>query len=42
VPPFIIAQIAGAFAVTGLFRWLIPSLPSEAAAVLVSHPDKTR
>jgi glycerol uptake facilitator-like aquaporin len=37
VPFFIIAQMAGAFAATRLFRWLIPSLPSEAAAALVRH-----
>jgi glycerol uptake facilitator-like aquaporin len=29
VPLFIVAQMAGAFAATRLFRWLIPSLPSE-------------
>jgi glycerol uptake facilitator-like aquaporin len=29
-PGFILAQLAGAMAATGLFAWLIPSLPSEA------------
>jgi glycerol uptake facilitator-like aquaporin len=36
-PLFIVAQLAGAFAATALFRWLVPSLPKEAEAVLVSH-----
>jgi glycerol uptake facilitator-like aquaporin len=39
VPAFVVAQIAGAFAATCLFRWLIPSLPSEAPAVLVRHRE---
>jgi glycerol uptake facilitator-like aquaporin len=34
VAPFIGAQLAGAFAATLLFRWLNPSLATEAAAVL--------
>jgi glycerol uptake facilitator-like aquaporin len=37
VPGFIAAQLAGAGAATLLFRWLIPSLPREASAVLVPH-----
>ncbi len=37
VPWFIVAQIAGALAATALFRWLTPSLPSEASAVLVQE-----
>jgi glycerol uptake facilitator-like aquaporin len=39
VPRFIVAQMAGAFAATRLFRWLIPSLPSEAPTVLVRYPE---
>ncbi len=37
-PGFIVAQLAGAAAATLLFRWLVPSLPKDAAAVVVSHP----
>jgi glycerol uptake facilitator-like aquaporin len=37
-PAFILAQFAGAAAATLLFRWLVPSLPKEATAVLVAHP----
>ena len=37
VAPFIAAQLAGAFAATLLFRWLLPSLEATAANVLVSH-----
>jgi len=36
-PGFIGAQLAGAAAATGLFRWLIPSLPRRSSAVLVPH-----
>ena len=36
-PGFIIAQIAGSAAATLLFRWLVPSLPQAADAVVVSH-----
>jgi glycerol uptake facilitator-like aquaporin len=36
-PGFVLAQFAGAFAATLLFRWLVPSLPREAAAVVVAH-----
>jgi glycerol uptake facilitator-like aquaporin len=36
-PGFIVAQLAGAAAATVLFRWLVPSLPRDAAAVVVSH-----
>jgi glycerol uptake facilitator-like aquaporin len=36
-PGFIVAQLAGAMAATLLFRWLIPSLPKEASAVVVMH-----
>ena len=34
---FVTVQLAGAFAATLLFRWLIPSLGEEAAAVLDNH-----
>lgn len=37
VPGFIVAQLAGAIAATILFRWLVPSLPKDARAVVVSH-----
>jgi glycerol uptake facilitator-like aquaporin len=36
-PGFIVAQLAGAFAATLLFRWLVPSLPKDAASVVVAH-----
>ncbi|PTU31758.1 MIP/aquaporin family protein [Stenotrophobium rhamnosiphilum] len=36
-PLFIVAQLAGAFAATVLFRWLIPSLPTTASNVVVPH-----
>lgn len=35
VAGFIVAQICGAIAATLLFRWLVPSLPSTADAVVV-------
>jgi glycerol uptake facilitator-like aquaporin len=38
-PPFILAQLAGATAATVLFRWLVPTLPQDAAAVVVPHGD---
>ena len=28
-PGFVVTQLLGAFAATGLFRWLVPSLSSE-------------
>jgi glycerol uptake facilitator-like aquaporin len=34
-PGFVIAQFAGAFAATFLFRWLVPSLPKQARAIVV-------
>lgn len=34
-PAFILAQLAGAFIATLLFRWLIPSLPEHSESVLV-------
>jgi glycerol uptake facilitator-like aquaporin len=39
VPLFIVAQLAGGFTATFLFRWLVPSLPSAAKDVLVAHPN---
>ncbi len=36
-PGFIIAQLLGAMAATLLFRWLVPSLPKDAASVIVPH-----
>jgi glycerol uptake facilitator-like aquaporin len=42
-PGFIAAQLAGAAAATALFRWLVPSLPRDAAEVVVPHnqPEKS-
>lgn len=37
VPGFIVAQLMGAAVATALFRWLIPSLPADASALLVPH-----
>ncbi len=37
VPAFIGAQLLGAAAATALFRWLIPSLPKSAEAVILPH-----
>jgi glycerol uptake facilitator-like aquaporin len=39
VPAFVVAQLLGALVATALFRWLIPTLPREAAKVLVPHGD---
>ena len=39
-PGFIVAQLAGAATATLLFRWLVPSLPRDAASVVVSHPSQ--
>lgn len=41
-PGFIVAQFVGAAAATMLFRWLVPSLPKDAAAVVISHPVEQR
>jgi len=35
VPGFIVAQILGAAVATGLFRWLVPSLPATALDVVI-------
>ena len=37
VPGFVAAQIAGAFAATLLFRWLVPALSAQADAVVMPH-----
>jgi glycerol uptake facilitator-like aquaporin len=39
-PGFIVAQLAGAAAATLLFRWLVPSLPQDAASVVVPHSER--
>jgi glycerol uptake facilitator-like aquaporin len=38
-PAFIVAQLLGAAVATSLFAWLIPSLPSDAPAVLLPRSD---
>jgi glycerol uptake facilitator-like aquaporin len=38
-PGFILAQLLGAFAATVLFRWLLPSLASEAKEVVFPRTD---
>ena len=38
-PGFIVAQLLGAFAATVLFRWLLPSLASEAKEVVFPRTD---
>ena len=40
-PGFILAQFAGAMVATFLFRWLVPSVPKNAASVVISHPSQT-
>jgi glycerol uptake facilitator-like aquaporin len=39
VPLFVIAQLAGAFSATFLFRWLVPNLPAYASEVVVPHAE---
>ena len=39
-PGFMAAQLAGAFAATFLFRWLVPSLPRQAPDIVVPHSEK--
>jgi glycerol uptake facilitator-like aquaporin len=41
-PGFIVAELAGAAAATLLFRWLVPSLPKDAASVVVSHSPEQK
>lgn len=38
-PGFIVAQLMGAAAATAFLRWLIPSLPKDARAVVVPHDE---
>jgi glycerol uptake facilitator-like aquaporin len=38
-PGFMVAQLLGAFTATVLFRWLVPSLPSEAKEVVFQDSD---
>jgi len=40
VAGFTFAQLAGAAAATVLFRWLVPALPKDADAVVLSHGSK--
>jgi glycerol uptake facilitator-like aquaporin len=40
VAGFVAAQLCGAFAATLLFRWLIPSLETQASAVMVEHEQQ--
>jgi glycerol uptake facilitator-like aquaporin len=42
VPGFVVSQLAGATAATALFRWLVPSLPTAADAVIMPHPTEER
>ena len=39
VLPFVGAQLLGAGLATALFRWLVPTLPARAPAVLLPHPE---
>jgi glycerol uptake facilitator-like aquaporin len=41
-PAFILAQLLGAAAATGLFRWLVPTLPEVAPTVVVPRSGATR
>jgi glycerol uptake facilitator-like aquaporin len=41
-PAFIVAQLLGAAAATGLFRWLIPALPDIAPTVVVPRSEPAR
>jgi glycerol uptake facilitator-like aquaporin len=41
-PGFIAAQLLGAAAATVLFRWLAPSLPKDAPAVVMTHSGGKR
>jgi glycerol uptake facilitator-like aquaporin len=38
VPGFVVAQLLGAAAATGLFRWLVPTLPAFASRVIDRDP----
>ena len=39
VPGFVLAQLAGAFVATFLFRWLVPALPQTAERVVVPRTE---
>jgi glycerol uptake facilitator-like aquaporin len=39
---FIVAQFAGAFTATWLFKWFIPTLGRDASAVLVEHDGELK
>jgi glycerol uptake facilitator-like aquaporin len=39
VPGFVVAQLLGAAAATGLFRWLVPTLPDVASRVIDRDPE---
>ena len=41
-PGFIVVQILGAFTATVLFRWFLPSVPTEAKEVVFPHPHTGR
>jgi glycerol uptake facilitator-like aquaporin len=41
-PLFIVAQLAGAFAATLLFRWLVPNLSAYAGELLVPHASENQ
>jgi glycerol uptake facilitator-like aquaporin len=40
VPGFVVAQLAGAAAATGLFRWLVPTLPTVAPKVVARELER--
>lgn len=40
VPGFIVAQLMGAAAATGLFRWLVPNLPAVASDVVARRLER--
>jgi glycerol uptake facilitator-like aquaporin len=40
VPGFVAAQLAGAFAATLVFQWLIPALKADPTALLVEHDEE--
>ena len=42
VPLFVLAQVIGATLATGLFRWLVPSLPASAGRVLSPREPESR
>jgi len=42
VPGFVVAQLLGAAAATGLFRWLVPSLPTVAPRVAAGDLERVQ